>query len=210
MPKPTLTELKIHADPDAWRALGLEVDEHGLSRIGSVPLRFDPGDGPGPFTWAPSDLDPAALDGLPFHDASAPRVDTPQHPLAIPMIDHLVAFTPSLERTIEAFEAAGVRCRRVREVGPPDQQLRQAFFRFGEVICEVVQVPEDKAGPNGEARFWGVTLVCDDLDAAAERLGERLGTIRDAIQPGRRIGTVRKEAGLGLPVALISPQPPKD
>jgi len=47
-------------------------------------------------------------------------------------------------------------------------------------------------------------LAVADLDACAELLGERLGSIRDAVQPGRRIATVRKSAGLGLPVALIS------
>jgi hypothetical protein len=29
--------------------------------------------------------------------------------------------------------------------------------------------------------------------------------VKDAVQPGRRIATVRKQAGLGLPVALITP-----
>jgi len=28
--------------------------------------------------------------------------------------------------------------------------------------------------------------------------------VKDAVQPGRRIATVRNEASLGLPVALIS------
>jgi hypothetical protein len=45
-----------------------------------------------------------------------------------------------------------------------------------------------------------------DLDAAAERLGDRLGRARDAVQRGRRIATVRPEAGLGPPVALITPR----
>jgi hypothetical protein len=33
-----------------------------------------------------------------------------------------------------------------------------------------------------------------------------LGDIRDAVQPGRRIATVRREAGLGVPVALMTPR----
>ena len=41
------------------------------------------------------------------------------------------------------------------------------------------------------------------LDTAAA-LGPLLGEVRDAIQPGRRIGTIRREAGLGLPVAFLS------
>ena len=82
-----------------------------------------------------------------------------------------------------------------------DGPLRQGFFRLGEVILEVVAHPNVEAGP---ARFWGITFTVADLDAAAELLGDRLGTIRDAVQPGRRIATVRRSAGLGLPVALIS------
>jgi hypothetical protein len=57
---------------------------------------------------------------------------------------------------------------------------------------------------DGPARFWGITFAVEDLDAAAGMLGDRLGSIRDAVQPGRRIATVRREAELGLPVALIS------
>jgi hypothetical protein len=125
-------------------------------------------------------------------------------------IDHLVAFTPELERTVGAFERSGVECRRIREVGSPEARLRQAFFRFGEVICELVEVPAERADPGGEARFWGLTVTVDDLDSAVVGLGERCGSIRDAVQPGRRIATVREAAGLGLPVALISPQPPRD
>jgi hypothetical protein len=125
-------------------------------------------------------------------------------------IDHLVAFTPELERTIAAFERCGVECRRIREVGPPEARLRQAFFRFGEVICEVVEVPAEQAGPGGEARFWGLTVTVQDLDSAVAGLGERCGSIRDAVQPGRRIATVREAAGLGVPVALISPPPQRE
>jgi hypothetical protein len=73
------------------------------------------------------------------------------------------------------------------------------------VIVEAVEVPERQAGPGGSARFWGLTLVLAELERAVTELGSRSGTIRDAVQPGRRIATVRPEAGLGLPVALISP-----
>jgi hypothetical protein len=51
-----------------------------------------------------------------------------------------------------------------------------------------------------------VTLVSDDLDATAAVLGERLGAVRDAVQPGRRIATVRREAGLGTPLAFMTPR----
>ncbi len=39
-------------------------------------------------------------------------------------------------------------------------------------------------------------------------VGERLGESRDAIQPGRRIATARGSAGLGVPLAFITPSTP--
>ena len=82
--------------------------------------------------------------------------------------------------------------------------VRQGFFLVGDLLLEVI----DGTGlPDGApARFWGMTLVVSDIDAAAALLGERLGAIKDAVQPGRRIATVRPEASGGLPLALITPR----
>jgi len=85
---------------------------------------------------------------------------------------------------------------------------RQAFFRLGEAILEVVEHPpgtraaEDRDAP---CRFYGLAFLVDDLDATARTLGPLLGEARDAVQPGRRIATVRREARLGLPVAFMPP-----
>jgi hypothetical protein len=35
-------------------------------------------------------------------------------------------------------------------------------------------------------------------------MGENVGSIRPAVQPGRRIATLRRSAGLAVPVALMS------
>lgn len=59
--------------------------------------------------------------------------------------------------------------------------------------------------PPGPARFWGLVLIVDDLDAAHELLGaDRISAPKDAVQPGRRIATIRTEVGLGMPVALMT------
>ena len=102
-----------------------------------------------------------------------------------------------------------MRCRRVREVGPPEAErsIRQAFFRFGEVICEVVEVPAEQLDTDRQARLWGLTVELADLEGAVAELGDRVGEIRDAVQRGRRIATFNRAAGLGVPVALISPEP---
>lgn len=198
-----IAALRLRADARAWAAAGFDVED-GTTQIGTVPVAFGEAWG-----WTLNGPRSGEFDGLPTEIAAEPADPgkPPAHPNGATAIDHVVIFTPSLERTIDAFEGAGVRCRRVRETGPPDRQLRQAFFRLGEVIAEVVQVPEDQAGPGGAARFWGLTITVADLDGLVAELGPLCGTVRDAVQPGRRIATLKREAGLGVPVALITPEP---
>jgi hypothetical protein len=144
------------------------------------------------------------LDGLITLGSDAPvREPAPAsaHPLGARAVDHVVVATPDLERTFAALERAGLERRRVREAGP---NARQGFYVVGDAVLEVVG-PREPDG-DGPASFWGLVLVVDDLDAAAERLGPLLGTPRDAVQPGRRIATVRREAGLGTAVALMTPR----
>jgi hypothetical protein len=47
----------------------------------------------------------------------------------------------------------------------------------------------------------------EDLDAAVERAGDRIGRAKPAVQRGRSIATFSKDAALGVPVALMSPSP---
>ena len=190
-------QLTIGADPTAWKRVGFAI-EGDMTRVGAVDLHF--GTGEGILGWRLTS-DVGEIDGLPVAPAAGSKPRDAPHPNGVTHIDHLVVFTPDLERTTHALEEAGIERRRVREVETDDGPLRQGFFRFGEVILEVVEHANVEPGP---ARFWGITFAVEDLDACAELLGDRLGSIRDAVQPGRRIATVRREAELGLPVALIS------
>ena len=91
--------------------------------------------------------------------------------------------------------------KRIREVGGG---VRQGFHRAGSVILEVVERPDIPA--DEPARLWGLVFVVNDLDVLATRLGtEVLGPVKDAVQPGRKIATVIKGAGLGVPVAFMTP-----
>jgi hypothetical protein len=123
-----------------------------------------------------------------------------------------VAFTPDLDRTTAILRAAGLDLRRVRDEPTPGGAPRQAFFRMGEVILEVVQAPEGTriaADPSGPARLWGISFLVEDLERTASRLGDLLGEPRAAVQPGRRIATLRKGAGLGPAIAFMTPGPGK-
>jgi hypothetical protein len=119
--------------------------------------------------------------------------------------------TPDLDRTAAALRDAGLDLRRIRERPTPGGAPRQAFFRLGEVILEVVQAPEGTriaSDPGNPARLWGISFAVRDLDGTAAALGDLVGSVRDAVQPGRRIATLRREAGLGPAIAFMSARAP--
>jgi hypothetical protein len=164
-------------------------------------------EGRGIVGWSLRDLEAAELDGLPADTSESARATGRPQPNGVVAVDHVVAFTPDLDRTTAALREAGLDFRRLREVPTPGGAPRQAFFRLGEVILEVVQAPEGTriaADPGGPLRLWGISFGVEDLDATAAFLGEKLGEPRDAVQEGRRIATLRREAGLGPAVAFMS------
>lgn len=83
--------------------------------------------------------------------------------------------------------------------------MRQAFFRLGEIVLEVVG-PREPAG-EGAPRFFGLAWTVRDLDETAASLAERLHPPKDAVQPGRRIATLDKAAGSSVAMAFMSPPP---
>lgn len=163
-------------------------------------LRIVGGEG-GIEMWTLRDAASSEIDGLPTAVSGERPPHPGSHPNGVIGVDHLVVLTADLKRTVAALEGAGVDLRRIRAPEEPGPPLRQAFFRLGEVILEVV---ESSRAEEGHARFWGITFAVADIDACADSLGERLGEVHDAVQAGRRIATVPREAGLGLPVAMIS------
>ncbi len=168
--------------------MGFDVDEDGTASIGTIRLRLEgPEAGRRIVRWALRDLRCAELDGLPTerHD-ELPRPGSETHPNGAERIDHVVAFSPNLDRTVAVLRRAGLDLRRLREGPTPAGAQRQAFY------------------PGAAAGFYGLALATADIDATARMLGPLLGEVRDAVQPGRRIATVRREAGLGLPMAFMS------
>jgi len=199
----TLVTLEIGGPPGPWRDLGLTLHDDGIIAFGNGALRLVDAP-PGIAGWTLAGV-PAGLthvDGLPTRGGAGGARPAVEHPLGAFALDHVVVLSSCLERTCDAVATAtGAPLKRVREAGP----MRQGFHRLGPggVILEVVERPELTGD---SATFWGFVLNVHDLDAAAERLGPaRVGRIKDAVQPGRRIATVRPEVGLGLAVALMSP-----
>ena len=161
--------------------------------------------------WSLRGLGSAELDGLPTKISERPP--TPPalpHPNGVVSIDHVVAVSPSFERSVAAMQGAGLDLRRIREEPTPAGAPRQAFFRLGREILELAAEPEEvvaaKGGAERPARFWGLALLVDDLDATVARMAPHAGEPRAAVQPGRRIATLSRSAGLAVPVALITRQ----
>jgi hypothetical protein len=195
--RPELDELVLGDPPAAWEALGFTVAD-GVAAVGGVRVRLT-GKGGGIESWSLRGLAPGAdLDGLPTSVSETPPPEPVEHELGAVAVDHVVALTPDFDRTCARLRAAGLDYRRTREAGGG---FRQAFFVVGSCLLELGG-PAEGERPN----LWGITLVVEDIDVAAELLGERLGRVKDAVQPGRRIATVRREAGLGVPLALMTPR----
>jgi hypothetical protein len=210
-PRPRLVALELAAEPEAWRACGFAVDDAGRARLGTTDVVLTGGGGAaeGITGWTVAGAIPAAdgLDGLPTRIGAGSATRAPAHPNGAVAIDHVVIATPDTARTFEALEAAGFVLRRVRDAGTPQRSLRQGFLLFADTLLEVVGPPEPEDGAGqAPARFWGITLVVPDLEAAAAAFGPHLGAPRDAVQAGRRIATVAREAGLGARVALMTPR----
>ena len=222
---PTIDEIKVADEPAAWSALGFQVVEQSC-QLGGVMIRFaalgpdsasaNGGDrdgradaSTGILGWSLRGLERAELDGLPTALSSTPtRAPATAHPNGVAAIDHVVVVSPAFQRSVDRFVAAGMDLRRVRDEPTPAGAPRQAFFRLGEEIVEMVQEPDEvvaaKGGPERAVRFWGLALLVDDLDATVAAIAPHVSEPRAAVQPGRRIATVRRSAGLSFPLALIT------
>jgi hypothetical protein len=199
--------LEIADPPDAWRSAGFTVDGDRC-RVGGIVVHLtgrDHGKRIRAWTWEGLDGD-GDLDGLPTRSGTAPGGDAPTHPNGATVLDHVVVVTPRLDRSTAAFEARGLDVRRVRDTDQYGSPFRQVFFRGGETIIEMIGPVDAPADDTRAAHFYGLAFTVADLDAAASQLGDGLGRVKDAVQPGRRIATLRHEQyDISVPIALMTP-----
>jgi hypothetical protein len=202
-----VAELRLACSVESWRNLGFAITtDHGSSlvRVAGLDLRFDqaPTVDIG-WTLVGDSTSDDSVDGIDTRWVTETRErDVVSNTIDIVAIDHIVIMTGDLERTSRAIdERMGLPRKKVRDAGGG---VRQGFHRAGDIILEVVERPDlPTAQP---ASIWGLVLVVDDIDATIAWLGpDAVGSPRDAVQPGRRIASLRREVGLGLAVALMTP-----
>lgn len=200
-----LVALRVPGDAARWVGLGLSTDDagrftfaNGGIEVGADTTALEVDD----IAGVPADVDGVALvTGLTASRDPAidHRVD---HPNGAFEIDHIVVMTDSLERTSAAIDATlGLEQRRLRET----PTVRQAFHRFADeggsrgCIIEVVETDRVTA-----PAIWGVVLNVSDPALMESVAGDSVGAFKPAVQPGRQISTVRREAGVGLAVAFMT------
>lgn len=194
---PGLASIDVGDDASTWSGLGFSVDGQACSIGGVVHHLAGTTAGAGVTGWCLEDA-PSAVDGLVATPTRAARSPVEVHPNGTVALDHLVVSTPDLGRTIAALEDAGLDLRRTRDAG----RVTQAFFKLGAVVLEVVG--STRPSGDGPARFWGLAFTVEDLDHTAKYLGDRLRPTKDAVQPGRRIATLDRDAGSSVAIAFMS------
>ena len=197
--RPELRGVGLADPPSRWASLGFSIRDSAAD-VGGMRVHLgEPGTGI--VSWQLTGIDPTSdIDGLPTQVVASEPVAPLTHENGAVGIDHVVVTTTDFDRTAAALGLAGMPVRRT--VTTP-KGTRMAFRRLGPAILELVEVAD---APPGPARFWGLVVVVADLEALAARLDDRLGSIRDAVQPGRRIAPLRDSAGLGQAVAFMTPE----
>ena len=217
----TIADLWVATPIDPWLNLGLMVQSDSFICVPDLGLRFvalprdaatnassivgwtliDPALG----DEASMSASPVVVDGITTAYVSKPTCSQPlTSPLGILGVDHVVVMTGQLERTCTAITTATrAPLKRIRDAGGG---VRQGFHRCGRVIIEVVERPDiDAVTP---ASIWGLVLTVQDLDEVMNWLGpDAVSAARPAVQAGRKIATIKSEAGLGVAVALMTPEP---
>lgn len=212
-----LTGLVVADDPSAWEAAGFAVAD-GRCRVDDVHLELL-GRSPSGAARAKGIVaarlggvdGPADLDGLRAEPGVAPSGPAAVHPNGVTELDHVVLLSPDVDRTVAALGALGLEPKRTRHVDPEQYGFaaRQVFFRLGTPILELIG--PDEPGPGADAQpvtCFGLAFTVSDIDALPQRYGDHLGRIKDAVQPGRRIATLRhKEFDMSVATAFMTPGP---
>ena len=190
-PVSTITGIRL---PIAWTDFGW----HATPALGGIVLSTgDPA-----WSWHPAApafaihvsndglvRDHKAIDGGDSITGDAVAADVPDF-----SIDHVVLLVPDIDSAIDTLGRIHLTPRLRMEVsGRP-----AAFFRVGPVL-EVIQAPVREASLYGIA--LATTRSLESLSLTWKSRGLEVGTVKPAIQPGRRIMTVK---GLDAGLAIMS------
>lgn len=186
-----LEGIRLGTTSAALERLGLVVSDDRC-RVGEVTLEAAAGAG-----ILGLDLAGAPGEG-PLPLVRVPPAAPVDHPLGATDVDHVVVLCGDVRAAITAL---GAEPRRIDE-----RDGRQYGFVLAETA--LLEFVGPTATNDRPPRLWGLALTVTDLDEAVARLAGACGPPKAAVQPGRRIATVRHEQlGLSVPTVLLSPRP---
>jgi len=210
---PALVGIALPDDPAVWRDAGFTVEDDEVV-LGPVSMRLGAGAGAPGLVFDRSHPDGApSFAGIPWTHSSVARAPVAAHANGIDDVDHVVIMAPDGRAMRRAIDAAGFEIRRERPATIAGRSMVQLFVWAGDALLEIVTA----AGPPAEAAsessssaasVWGIAVTAPDLDATAAWFGDRAGAPREAVQAGRRISTVRRDAvGCSIEIAVMSARP---
>ena len=182
--------------PRAGSRAGFEIADGGV-RIGSVTLTLAGKDaGRRILRWRLEGVASSELDGLPTEivPPGGPAGPAPVHPNGVVRVDHVVAFTPQLKRTVPVLEAAGLDLRRVREGPTPGGRPTPGVLSAGGVDPRGGRASAGHAGRRGSRGSRALLRAGPRSRGprcrrAATRPPARRATRRRTTRPPHRHGT---------------------
>ena len=196
-----LTALKC-ADK-TWAGAGFNMNDRIVS-LTDVDIIFDQGSG-GLVAWGWQGLPEAvtSICGIPAFEYNK-KSEPVKHPNGCISVDHVVLHSNDAEFVKAEFAKLQLHPRAVRDDIYPG--LTQIFYRPGQGT--VIEVVVNKDFP--KAFLWGATVVVTDIDVAKNLLKENASEPKKAVQPGRKIMTVRhRNLHMETNMAMMTPHAKK-
>jgi hypothetical protein len=218
-----LSLLHIADDPITWRSMGFALINNNEVHLNGVIIKLlgksartrKYGMESWGFTVPSNSVIPTNLLGIPTTTTTTapnktpPSTQQPHHPNSAFAIDHVVLYVKdeiTLKQQFASLPGFDIRGERILGSPPSNTSttMKQIFFRpgGGTIIECLVGLPDVE---NNE--LWGLTIAVQNIEPAKQILGnENASNIRDAIQKGRKILTIRHEKLNSLTnIALMTP-----
>ena len=198
---PALARVLVAGGSAPWRRAGFDCSESGF-RAGEVAVLLGSGAQSPLLVFEPDlgTLEGAAGPG----DGEDMRSLSAAHPNGVCGVDHVVVRTGDVARGSSLLADSGLELLGSRQADIGEMQVEQRFHRAGPCLIELVG-PSGEGGDAGMA-VWGVTFVTTRIDSLPALEPPPVASIRDAVQPGRRIATALPEVGLPTRVAFMDPR----